>query len=357
MGLLVFCEFAMTRSLIIFGNGLGMALDPDHFSLSNAMARLWQSEKLTAAEKAIFGQLRGINPDTGPTSEQDLISAQLALELLSDFKELLGDEARANWFRADAIEFPNTIRKYVYWISADLFNYKIPQEKQATWEKFTRSLIPYIMDSKTHIATLNYDDLIYGKIVDGIFANGHHYRPTERQQNSTSPYVRDGFNKGDFRPEMFSFSGTTGFYLHLHGTPLFVKKQKGDGKLERKDLESSDPIRERYIVLASPNDKMKLIEQSNILKNFWNQQLPRCLREADQIIVFGYSGFDDHLNDKIKASEKPTYVVEWVGARGDTAEATYFFWKEKLGEVKKVIRADSILDFDCWDRPGDFIPF
>lgn len=31
----------MARKLIIFGNGLGMALDPAHFSLDRALADIW----------------------------------------------------------------------------------------------------------------------------------------------------------------------------------------------------------------------------------------------------------------------------------------------------------------------------
>lgn len=354
-GLLLFCEFRMTRSLIVFGNGLGMALDPNHFSLTAAMQDIWQGQSLTVDQKENFGKLKGINPQTGPTSEEDLISAQIALELLESFREKLGDDAQSSWFTEPAKSFPITIRTYVYKVASRFMGYQPTGDNKEIWNKFLESFISYIMDSKSHIVTLNYDDLIYDKIVYGIEIYGKWVKPSELL-TCGAPTVRDGFISGNYRPESFSWSKETGSYLHLHGTPLFVTQGQDIRKLERASLAESDPKIERHIILANPKSKLQLIRESKILDNFWEVQLPRCLIEADQIIIFGYSGLDDHLNEKIKAMEKPKYIVEWSGAR-DTTEQANIFWKDKIGCVESVSRADNILEFDCWERPGEFIPF
>ncbi|MCA0044730.1 hypothetical protein [Celeribacter litoreus] len=359
---------AMTKKLIIIGNGLGMALDPDHFSLMKAMTRVWESGTLSTKEKELIGALEGIETETGPTSEEELISTQIALTLLSDFRSRLGKEALDTWFTADAKDFPNTLRKYIFEVAHELYSYEISAEKAKQWQAFTQNLISFIVTTLSHVATLNYDDLLYEKIVNGVeMPDGTLLRPSSRQSESGPPYTKDGFISGVFNPDCFDWNGECGSYLHLHGTPLFVTKNRVPQKLQRHSLDYSQDTRRRHIVLANPKDKREIIDQSVILKNFWDVQLPRCIKEADEIIVFGYSGLDEHLNELLRDEETtPKWVIEWSGSRHFSSSDEFNdeeeieptqFWNSALGDNVSLIRPDDVLEFTDWENPSDFIPF
>ena len=67
-----------------------------------------------------------------------------------------------------------------------------------------------------------------------------------------------------------------------------------------------------------------------VLSAYWNY-LNFCLNESEEIIVFGYSGDDLHLNDVIAAyaQSRRVVVVEWSGS-GATEQQRRWFWTQKL---------------------------
>ncbi len=358
----------VTKKLIIMGNGLGMALDPEHFNLKNAMQRVWDcATRLTEQEKTIVGPLKGIDAATGPRSEDELSSTQLALSFLSSFRERLGEDALEAWFAPDARDYPSFLRKYIYEVAYDLFSYDLPSDKTELWTTFLEALIPYIIESKSHIATLNYDDLIYDKIVEGITINDKRYKPSQAQGGNygLAPYVRDGFqSRGRFAPDTFNWDGDSGQYLHLHGSPLFLTEEDGETsqKIRRSELSESNNTAHRHIVLANRKDKTSIIRRSDILSDYWDERLPACISEASEIILFGYSGEDDHLNDLIKEArgDTPIVVIEWENALhrlrdndavidNDQVMSPQDYWDMCLGQSVKLIQLENILTFTEWE--------
>lgn len=223
------------------------------------------------------------------------------------------------------------------------------------------------METKSHVATLNYDDLIYEKVVNGVEIDGAVWVPQAKQPGQNYPYVRDGFLSGHFCQDSFDFQGDCGFYLHLHGTPLFATKGGQHVKLQRCDISFKEDTRRLHIILANPKDKRELISQSEILNNLWDKQLPRCILEAEEIIIFGYSGLDDHLNERLaEAKDTKKWVIEWSQSQHSLPDSPVLeganltpteFWAKKLGKNVEVRRLDNILEFDAWDNPDDLIPF
>ncbi len=68
----------MTRKLLIFGNGLGMALDPDHFLLKKALEDTWQdSVILNDEQKRLISMCTG--KDQAPEGEHELDKLHLAI--------------------------------------------------------------------------------------------------------------------------------------------------------------------------------------------------------------------------------------------------------------------------------------
>lgn len=372
----------MSKKLIVFGNGLGMALNPDHFLLTNAMNRVWACpSRLSEGEKRTLGSLKGIEKETGPQSEDDLTSAQIALAYLSSFQARLGDQALREWFKEDALNYPNTLNKYVFEVAFELYNYTIPRTSMKLWDDFLTHLVIFIRDTRSHIATLNYDDLLYAPFVDGheFFENGEDKyltltKPDPASENK-APYLRDGFwshSRGiapQFTPSSFDWKGDCGWYLHLHGSPLYITNGKAK-KMKRSEVSGSSKNWRRHIVLANRHDKETIIRRSEILNDYWKNRLPKCIEDAEEIILFGYSGNDIHLNELIKDKRRgPIHVVEWSGAthypistNGQVIEDNPLnaseFWGAILNVPQQNVHClDNILDFIEWTDPSEHIPF
>jgi hypothetical protein len=104
----------MSRSVLLIGNGLGMALEPKYFSLSCAMASVWSDpECLSKDQKALIAscvksQGRGNHQ---PKSEDDLDILHLsvvAYDFLGDLKK-----GSVTWLTQHGICFPKVTRTYL----------------------------------------------------------------------------------------------------------------------------------------------------------------------------------------------------------------------------------------------------
>jgi hypothetical protein len=90
-----------------------------------------------------------------------------------------------------------------------------------------------------------------------------------------------------------------------------------------------------------------MIEASEILQRCW-QFLRRAIDESAEIVLFGYSGNDTHLNQLIaqKRSSKLVRVVEWLGAGFEDVRKP--FWDEQLGGEVSLVLKEDILTFTDW---------
>ncbi|EJG0317489.1 hypothetical protein DBT88_RS23950, partial [Vibrio parahaemolyticus] len=138
-----------------------------------------------------------------------------------------------------------------------------------------------------------------------------------------------------------------GYYLHLHGSPLFMEHEGNIVKLSRDRLNLDRDIPSKHIVLTHVKHKPSVIAASHALSIYWDY-LQFALSEAEEIILFGYSGFDTHLNMLLKPYLKgiPLRVVEWSGAGEQVERETY--WARCLGRAVAVERLDNISDFVAW---------
>lgn len=236
------------------------------------------------------------------------------------------------WLNDEAREIAAAFRRFVHRVGLYFHHsgYILP-------EPFATSLADYIASSKSHVATLNYDNLLYDSLC------------RKRVMSGFNGTLIDGF-AGEFSSHNLERYRVEhmGWFLHLHGSPLFIgnKKLSGGGRIFQEADDAS------HIVLTHVRHKPVLIETSKVLNEYWTR-FNRALGESESIIVFGYSGEDVHLNEVVaKHSEKPIFVVEWddSGVQSDLVKRTAF-WKSKFGmpEYLKLWRLNNILDFDEWD--------
>ena len=319
----------MARKLIIFGNGLGMAIDPVHFSLTAALGNVWDRKGfLTLQQKQLIG--RCIGRDGAPESEDELDLLHRAVTYCKSLNKI--GEGDAHWLTSDGQCFPEITSTYLHKVATKLHNYDgfLPAP-------FENSLVEFVKTTKSHVATLNYDKLLYNSFIDNQIVNGY------------SGYLVDGMLDRGFSADAMKrkFGNKYGYYLHLHGSPLFTNRGGHIVKLSREELTVECDVPSQHIVLTHVKHKPSVIQASNALSTYW-EYLQSALLESEEIILFGYSGFDNHLNMLLRPYliTKSLQVVEWDGA-GEQQDRD-LYWNHLLGKAVTVVRLNNITDFVDW---------
>ncbi len=242
----------------------------------------------------------------------------------------------AHWLTLDGQLFPKVTATYIHKVATKLHNYDgdLPSS-------FEQNLVEFIKSTRSHVATLNYDKLIYTSFITNDLFNGY------------NGYLVDGMLSSGFLPDAMErkFGNNFGYYLHLHGSPLFVNQGAEIKKLSREQLTLERDEASEHIVLTHVKHKPSVIAASYALSTYWDY-LQFALSEAEEIILFGYSGLDDHLNVLLRPylNTKPLRVVEWAGA-GEQQEREQY-WSNALGQAVSVTRLANITDFTAWQIMG-----
>lgn len=145
----------MPRKLIIVGNGLGMALDQAHFSLDVALADIWNREGFLSPEQKGLIE-RCLGRQGAPNGEHELDQLHRAVTYCKALNQIgVGHE---HWLTEDGQNFPDITAQYIHKVATKLHNYGgvLPPD-------FEASLITFVKDTKSHVATLNYDKLRAGR--------------------------------------------------------------------------------------------------------------------------------------------------------------------------------------------------
>ncbi|MGN0921982.1 MAG: hypothetical protein ACI4NJ_09705 [Cellvibrio sp.] len=322
-----------------------MALNPDKYNLTKAIEHIWKDESiLTKDEKNLIKHASG--KTSYPNTESDMDKLQV---IISACKQLtLVDSNNCNWLSADGKRIPKAAEKFLYHTAKYLF-----ENNESLPKNFIKSLAEYIRTTKSHIATLNYDGLLYRPLIRENILQGY------------SGSLIDGITNSGFRVENLRRERPLGYYLHLHGSPLFYSEIEEEPNKERKEskvrkrnahqsLPSWNEYRECHFVLTHVNHKPSVIAGSQILSSYW-EHIEIAFDEAHRIILFGYSGDDIHLNQKIKNhltenSEKKIVVIEWQGYTSRSPKDREIFWGKKLGSRNiKSIQMRNITEFLDWN--------
>lgn len=318
------------RKTLIFGNGLGMALDRDHFYLPNALQRIWDSNALDLAHKQLISAClpRQLNC---PQGEGDLDKLHLAIsscEYLSAMPQIND----LHWLSPYGWGFPSVCRSFITQVATHLYDFSNPLP-----EEFGGPLVEFVKATKSHVATLNYDKLLYELFIRNGVVSGFNGSLVDGITNS-------GFNSGNLERK---WGNDFGYYLHLHGSPLFKNRGGVIKKLSRFELNPQQPEPSSHIVLTHIAHKPAVISSSEILSSYW-QYLYFSLSESSEVVLFGYSGLDKHLNELLSIfSQKIRFrVVEWAGSGGRRQREA--FWNDALGCNVDLIHLDNVLTFHVW---------
>jgi len=306
-----------------------MALDSQYFALSSGLRSVWNgSEHFRDEHKLLVtSAIRGLSLDAFPESEVQLDQLQVAI-VASEF--LRGFESEhVSWLNDDSRELPLAFRRFVHEVASYFHDSgkKLP-------DPFIESLSNFIKETKSHVAVLNYDNLLYDPLKETEVLRGY------------SGTLIDGFHNVGFDSRNLDRKNKArlGWYLHLHGSPLFV----GNRKLMRDERSFVTPDESSHIVLTHVEHKPLVIASSTILTEYWSR-LSKALTEASKVVLFGYSGCDQHLNEVATqhCKQKEIHILEWMGA--GQRDARVQFWREKLPECPVILhQLENILAFEDW---------
>lgn len=242
----------MARTTLVFGNGLGMALDPAHFSLTNAMADVWADPiAVTASQKDLISQCLGGNGAIAQREDQldPLHLVISACKTLAGIKQSQG--MNVHWLSPEGQQFPLAVGNYIHKVATRLHMYGggLPAN-------FLGPLVDFVRRTRSHVATLSYDKLLYGAFLDaGLMVDYF---------NTT---LVDGMMGEGFSSEAMArrYGNTFGYYLHLHGSPLFFDHHGIARKRDRHQLNPFSPEGSDHIVLTHVRHKRSVIGASSVL--------------------------------------------------------------------------------------------
>ncbi|MEK5752173.1 SIR2 family protein [Acinetobacter variabilis] len=325
----------MSRKLLIFGNGLGMAIDHNHYSLTNALNTVWNDTSMWT-DIQHRGLIQNCIPTGGcPNSEDELDKLHLVSTSCEFLKAFPDTANNIHWLSPYGKDFTKAVQEYVHTVASYLFS-----SANQLPVVFKDELVKFLKRTNSHVATLNYDQLLYnafveeevcadysGNLVDGFWkSNGFHASHLERMGDN------------DF-----------GYYMHLHGSPLFRDTIHGwTVKLDRSDFNLSTIFKSKHLVLTHIKHKPSVITASYVLSTYW-RYLTFALTEVEEVILFGYSGLDKHLNDLLKMHSKTKVfkVIEWDDPSA-TMKQRQNFWDGELGQNVKLQRMADITQFTTW---------
>ncbi|MDP4532519.1 SIR2 family protein [Marinobacter salarius] len=321
----------MPRSTLVFGNGLGRTLDNDFFQLRTALGDVWEhSENFTREQRElVISALPDTNPDRFPCSEDQLDKLQIALISADFLRSFENNEVR--WLTEESRKLPAAFKRYVHEVAAYFH-----MSGQNLPPAFTRPLVDFIRETTSHVATLNYDNLLYDALTQAGVLRGYY------------DTLIDGFTmRAGFSPLHLDRHATEekSWYLHLHGSPLYIGNRKLMG-VERGFLSPSDTS---HIVLAPVAHKPIIISGSHILTEYWNR-LATALGESQKAILVGYSGTDSHLNKVINDRLPSREIAILERLSNETLESRQRHWHRQFPQARITIhRAESLFHFNDWN--------
>lgn len=322
----------MSKKTLVFGNGLGMAVDPGFYSLSRAIRVAWStSSQLSESSKNLIRLCLPESAHERPESEADLDTLQLALSACEFLSGIKG--SRLHWLSEQGQLFPRAVRSFIYETAIQFHGHSegLPVD-------FIESLVAFIQLTKSHVATLNYDNLLYAPFVGHQVLRGYYGD------------LVDGFwGRSGFAPNNLErYPGRNfGYYMHLHGSPLYVDRPGGTFKLAQSDVFRERGVVSSHVVLTHIRHKRTVISGSRVLAAYWDK-FQEALVESEEVLLFGCSGDDEHLNDVIRNAPRSLRlrVVEWNGF--DSDEQRNIFWRRVLRDDVELVRLESILSFRDW---------
>jgi hypothetical protein len=321
------------KTTILFGNGIGRAIDNDYFNLANVINHVF----LTFEEDQ--RNLIELNQGHPPLNEEEFDRFHQVLTCCNKLKSF---ETNKNIFLTDnASRFPNVYSNFIKLIAMRLYDFN-NESSNLFYINFISGLVDFLKSHACHVATLNYDKLLYKPFVINEILKGYDGYLIDGVWNESDGYQDEHMRRNNEKK--------LGWYLHLHGSPIYYSKQNKIFKFDY-DNPFDDKATFNHLVIGPTKVKPYLIIESELLSSYWNY-FQRALEESETLILFGYSGNDKHVNKICSNCDnlKNIIIVEH-NHNNESEEASdnrEEFWSGQLGKSNSKILIKRYLNIlDC----------
>ncbi len=227
---------------ILVGNGLGLALDPAYFKLQSGIDYVWKNyvKNLELDEISLLNELFKTDIPGPPNicEQNDVLAIAHTLSFLTAHIKSLS-ENKIFLLNENGIKLQQLINNFIWKIAYTFYNYPIGFcENKNKFDLFFKNFERHLEVSPEiiHTATTNFDNLLYQKCIES------------KLMDSRKGKFIDGFSKGWHCNKDLIFDEANlelkqdeklGWYLHLHGSPLFVCKSADSEiiKIKQYDLD------------------------------------------------------------------------------------------------------------------------
>ncbi len=332
------------RWTVLVGNGLCRAFDQynDRFNLTSIINNLGQAsefEELSAAMEFLSTQ------GPGQLSIEDALGT---LEILSETQDSLARKVRlglteevSDQQAPKAIRRPDTYRlsQFRYQLLKQIHDASEELQREPLFSRHAEDFLAFLkshQDEDEHlridVATLNYETSLYRKLFcsnedwfrkhysDGFYAD-------EKKIITKDKICQRVLDKRKSR------------YLHLHGSYLFVEEGRSGTfrKEENTWFPPSQKEAERLvIVLTNQKEKLRSVKFHDLLDEY-HMAFRSSIGDCEKLIVFGYGGGDEYLNEVIRARLSLESAPEVLIVQG---------------EYSANPRSDKIAGWQKWLHPG-----
>lgn len=235
-------------------------------------------------------------------------------------------------FLRDSIELNNDLnlkKEYIIFkknVIDNILNVSKPIKNHNS-DLFWKALI----EKKPHIATLNYDPIIYRKLM-----------PDESiKKEYTDGFIRK--NENDQLKFNSSFLKSNYFrkkkcYLHLHGSCLFNMAEHDIVKELLANARNNNMESEALIVLTSSMKKYSEVHSEHKFNNIlhaYNKIFEDIVSRCDRLTILGYGASDLYLNETISEAlliNKNQPKIYFIETFNDSGEKNYNAFKKYLIE-------------------------
>lgn len=320
----------MKKITILFGNGLGRAIDDQSFNLKVGLQKVY--DDLPPDDKHY------IHPSQIPLENEDeLERSHLLASYASEIIKIQHSETP--FLTEYGIQFPEKRLQFIFNVANYFFS--IGQDKLLSFpEPFISNLSTLINENQVNIATLNYDCLLYKELLNKNLLKGY-----------DGPLV-DGLTDNGFEESNLYrlFGKNFGWYLQLHGSPLFFTDK--DNRILKSCLNAQlsydDDHKRNHIVLEPTKRKPDAITNSPLLRVYWDY-FGLALQESQIVILVGYGNNDIHVNqtiirafkNNIQQNNKRLIIVSHASDSFDSCRTVFDFIK-----LEDVLLMPDILKYD-----------
>lgn len=183
---------------ILVGNGLGMATNPNAFTIEAGLKQTWSKLDIDLKKriKSLITQGDELTSEEQLDKHYEVIQACLSLQRF--------ENPSLGWLKNKARDFPDKFNSFVKDVGWYFFEQPSSDKKLI---QFVEHMRRFILNHKTHLITLNYDKLLYD-----------HFCTDKEIMNGFNGKLADGFlvDSTGFEPSNLSrYYEKFGWYLHL----------------------------------------------------------------------------------------------------------------------------------------------